>query len=143
MDRFISRWLHSMAPSLCIKELLNSPTPYLLWKDRTLRCPVCGRLIAYVFPLHGMYELSVSYVFKHFKYNESIIKSLPEIYCKPIVKEPTALIDWELLRAPIEPLISDTWDDDVAYQSCIQSYIQSVRQAENKTSPTSDKSESE
>lgn len=131
MNNFFSRWLHSISPTACIKLLKNDPSSSCLWQQTSLRCPVCGRLIAYVFPLHGKYELHVAYPFACKKEWQAIIQnSIPSEYREPVRNEPIGVIDWDLLREPIEPLISDCWDDDEKYQQCIQEYIHQVRQSE-------------
>lgn len=121
MQRLIHEILLLFFPALCVKNI----TP-LHWSDHVLRCPVCGRLIAYVFPLHGRYEVIVSHRFLHKDKRcvQKIMDSLPSRFREPIAKTPLVEINWELLREPVEPLLSDTWDNEEEYQKCVQEYIE-------------------
>jgi len=119
---------HRLFPHFCLKHLSA-----LDWDGTSLYCPHCGKLLAYVFPLHGHYELHIVYPYNTANdYVKRIQDSLP-IYFKGRVKEDEPItINWELLREPIEPLISDTWDDDKAYEQCIREYIEQNKQKEDE-----------
>ena len=99
----LRKWIHSFSPTHCIKH-------ELIWKQNRLRCPVCNRLLAYWYNLKGENHLVATLSLRK---NENamalLFQSLPEEFYKPAPKE-HAEIDWE--REPIEPLLSDTWDDD-------------------------------
>jgi len=126
----LHRLLCSLFPGLCVKNL----TP-LHWQENVLRCPVCDRLIAYVYPLHGKYTLHICYPFCFAKPSvvQQIIDSLPHELKVPVAKAPHATIQWELLRDPIEPLMSDTWDDEEAYQKCVTEYINQNKENEMRS----------
>ena len=40
---------------------------------------------------------------------------------------PEAFLQWDLPSQADEPLLSDSWDDDIAYQQCVDQYIAQYR----------------
>ena len=126
--KLLPRIAHAFSAKACLKHALDET----VWEKNELRCPVCNRLIAYAYPSHGIYKLHVT--FRYRDYDTAIYASSPTWMDEPVPKEDPITINWDLLRAPIEPLLSDTWDDEKSYQSCVQEYIQQVRKAEAEES---------
>lgn len=120
----LARISHMFSAKRCLKYALDETA----WIGRELRCPVCGQLIAYAYPSHGVFRLYVTYRYQDYYYQ--IFASSPLWMDESVPKDDPVTINWDLLRPPIEPLLSDTWDDEKSYQKCVQEYIQQVRKAE-------------
>lgn len=124
MGKFVET-THLLFPHRCLDA-------WPKWEDHSLYCPECQRLIAYIYELHGQYHIHIAHPFNTKETYENRIKqSIPSWFFAPPPKEDYGMIHWELLSEPIEPLISDTWDDDEAYEKCIKEYI-NRNKAENK-----------
>ena len=124
MKKSLARIIHAFWPKACLKHVLDETA----WQGHELYCPVCGRLVAYATPFRGYYSLHVTY--RYTDYHVSIYASSPQWMDEPVPKEEPVTIDWDLLRSPIEPLLSDTWDDEKSYQQCVQDYILQKHAAE-------------
>lgn len=126
----LHRLIHILFPKECLKQQLSTS-----WSDNTLRCPLCGKMMAYVVSIENRYQMVFSHTYEGDQDAlETIIASAPEKFFQPVEKEEDDLsIDWELIREPIEPLLSDTWDDDESYKKCVQNYIESQREQEQQT----------
>lgn len=128
MSRFFHKLFRLMFPSLCLRHI--SPAS---WHKSELRCPKCGMLIAYVFPLHEEYLLHITYPFnQNTSWVNHIRLSIPPRFLRPVPHESAETIQWELLREPIEPLMSDSWDDADAYRECVQQYIMQNKELEER-----------
>ena len=120
----LARILHTLSSKACLKHALDES----VWQGKELRCPVCHRLIAYAVPLHGYYGLHVTY--RYIDHDLEIYATSPEWMDEPVPKDEPITINWETLRPPIEPLLSDTWDDEKSYQKYVQNYISQARSIE-------------
>jgi len=129
MKLSLKKLCHRLFPNLCTKHLTA-----LEWTGTSLYCPHCGKLLAYVFPLHGHYDLHIVYPYNTAnEYVKRIQESLPTHFRGEVEPDEQISVNWELLREPIEPLISDTWDDDEAYEKCIRDYIEQNKQKEDES----------
>lgn len=103
----LSRIIHALSCKACLRHALDESA----WQGKELRCPVCKRLIAYAFPHHGYYGLHVTY--RYIDHYVEISSTSPAWMDEPIPPEDDPVtINWEMLRPPIEPLLSDNWDDE-------------------------------
>ena len=111
---------HRWFPSLCFHSLP-------LWSDNQLRCPVCGRLLAYCYYLHGEIQVHMCYPTT----DEATAYAMRTvIYTSPDELDLLEVLELLHEHEPYEPLLSDRWDDDNAYQEDVQNYIRFIREQE-------------
>jgi len=123
MQHFFHKLIRSFRQGVCLSHL--SP---INWEGTALRCPQCQKLIAYVFPLHEKYMLHITYPYcLNPQWCRRIQDTLPVHLLRPPVTEPVVQIEWELLRDPVEPLASDSWDSDEDYQNYIKQQIKELQ----------------
>lgn len=102
-----ARIIHALSCKVCLKHVLDPSA----WQGKDLRCPVCKRLIAYATPYHGIYHLHVT--FRYMDHYMDILAASPPWMDQPVPpKDDPITINWEMLRPPVEPLLSDNWDDE-------------------------------
>lgn len=117
--KFFNRIRHFLFPSLCVDCAQKTG-----WRGSHLRCPECGRLIAYSYTLHHQPGVYVCYRYR--KYAPGVCFShisAPDSFDA----YPEAFLQWDLPSQADEPLLSDSWDDDIAYQQCVDQYIAQYR----------------
>ena len=119
LHRFFTRIRHYLFPSYCVDCVQKTG-----WHGNHLRCPECGRLIAYSYALHHQPGVYVCYRYR--KYAPGVCFShisAPDSFDA----YPEAFLQWDLPSQADEPLLSDSWDDDIAYQQCVDQYIAQYR----------------
>lgn len=124
LTSFIHRSLHTLFPSLCVT--------HAAWDSQSLlptaTCPVCGRFLGYQYSLGGNARLHVAQRYQPYMVQLAISAPAQEL---PKSLGYDASIDWDALRTPAEPLLSDLWGDDEAYQRCAQAYLETASTCAN------------